>query len=84
MYPARMASEEQEGATRRGSREQERRYVMIHCPTGEPGPPYEVIGNDHVPLARFETLAEAQAFAETEAAKYEATVILSPLARGYM
>jgi hypothetical protein len=57
------------------------KYVVIHCPEGRPGP-YEVIGVDDAPLARFETLDAAQEFAAREAAKVGAKVILSPLEPG--
>ena len=60
-----------------------RRYVLIHCPTGQPGP-YEVQGVDGTPLATFETLVEAEQFATTLAEQQGARVLLSPLAQGHM
>ena len=62
-----------------------RKYITIHCPSGDPGPPYEVLATDgQTPLAKFDTLAEAQAYAADEAKKTGAEVLLSPLARGSM
>lgn len=60
-----------------------RKYITIHCASGKPGPPFEVLADDGAtPLAKFNTLAEAEAYAAEEAKKANATVILSPLARG--
>lgn len=72
-------AEDEQAPTTHGAR----RHIVIHCPTGEPGP-FEVLGVDGAPLARFETLVEAESFAATEAKQAGATVLLSPLARGSM
>jgi hypothetical protein len=58
--------------------------IVIHCPSAKPGPPYEVLGTDGKPLAQFEALSDAKTFAELEADRAGVTVVLSPLARGFM
>ena len=62
-----------------------RRYITVHCPSGKPGPPYEILAvHGRTPLASFATLAEAESFAAREAHEGGASVVLSPLARGEM
>jgi hypothetical protein len=58
--------------------------VVIHCPNARPGSPYEVLGVDGKALARFASLAGAEAFAATEAKRVGAEVIRSPLVQGHM
>jgi hypothetical protein len=53
-------------------------------PQRKAGPPYEVLGVDGKALARFRSLARAEAFAATEANKVGAEVIRSPHAQGHM
>jgi hypothetical protein len=61
------------------------KYVLIHCPSGQPGPPYAVVDIDRREIGRFPTLSEAQTFASEEAKKSGAKgVILSPFAQGHM
>ena len=60
------------------------RPIIIHCPEGRPGPPYEVLGSNDESIGRFDSLSEAEVHANQEAERVGTTVLLSPLARGFM
>ena len=61
-----------------------RKYVVIHCPTGDPSGPYEVKGVDGTPIGTFDTRDEAEQVATKAADETGAKVIRSPLVQGHM
>jgi hypothetical protein len=62
-----------------------RKYVLIHCPTGEPNGPFEVKDVEGTAIGTFPTLSEAKSRAAVEARRHaDADVILSPLVQGHM
>ena len=57
--------------------------VTVHCPTGVPGPPFEVRWwhEDRWAWQQFPTIAQAQAYAAGVAQNRGAEVYVAPLAR---